>query len=800
MSRIRFFCGVWIGLVCSAIGYGQDLTIQNQSGEPIKEVLISGDSLTLLTNDKGYVNLSPFGPKERLLIQHTSYTGTSLPMEEARILGKVIIQLEPARQALDTIVVPYNKWELDPDEVPVEIIRLHPASQSHLPSQTSADMLAATGQVFVQKSQFGGGSPMIRGFAANRVLIVVDGVRMNNAIFRSGNLQNIISVDPFSIQSGEVILGPGSMIYGSDALGGVIDFHSLTPKYAVADSTIVGGNAVIRSASASWEKTIHGDVHYSTNKWGILTSFTLSDYDDLIMGSHGPDEYLRPTYVDRIFGRDSVITNPDPRVQVGTGYRQMNFLNKVQFRPVDGWDLSYGFHFSETSDIPRYDRLIQERNGTLRYGDWYYGPQSWQLHTLNVYHNGHHRLMDQVRITAGYQSFEESRNDRGLNETDLRQRTERVRAFNLNADFDKTLKDSSVLYYGIEAVYNRVRSLGWQVSTLDGTSSGVAPRYPDGSSWESNAAYVSYKRALHESVSLIGGVRYNQIWVYAPFDTTYYQFPFDEIRTGMGALSGSLGAAWRLSRLWKINANLATGFRAPNIDDIGKVFDSEPGNVVVPNEELKPEYAYTADVGFTYTDRDLAGLEFSGFYTILDNAIVREDFQFNGEDSILYDGQMSRVQALVNSDGAVIYGASVAGKWNFVDQFWVRGALNWADGRTTDGEPMRHVAPFFGDVHLQYLNKEVGLTVDVFARYNGARSYANLAETERNKAYLYASDANGNPYQPEWYTLNASAAYKLSDVTFQFGVENILDARYRTYSSGVSAAGRNFYGSIRYTF
>ena len=77
--------------------------------------------------------------------------------------------------------------------------------------QTTADLLGQIGSVFIQKSQMGGGSPMIRGFATNRVLMVADGVRMNNAIYRSGNNQNIISIDPFSLEDAEVIFGPGSI-------------------------------------------------------------------------------------------------------------------------------------------------------------------------------------------------------------------------------------------------------------------------------------------------------------------------------------------------------------------------------------------------------------------------------------------------------------------------------------------------------------------------------------------------------------------------------------------------------------
>ena len=158
----------------------------------------------------------------------------------------------------------------------------------------------------------GGGSPMIRGFAANRVLIVVDGIRMNNAIYRSGNLQNIISVDPNSLERAEVIFGPGSVIYGSDALGGVMSFNTLSPKLSTNQSSESFGKAYARYSSANFEKTIHGSYNFGGNKWAAVFASTYTDFDDLRMGSSGPSEYLRPEYglwMKNIQDSDQIIQN-----------------------------------------------------------------------------------------------------------------------------------------------------------------------------------------------------------------------------------------------------------------------------------------------------------------------------------------------------------------------------------------------------------------------------------------------------------------------------------------------------------
>jgi hemoglobin/transferrin/lactoferrin receptor protein len=152
-------------------------------------------------------------------------------------------------------------------------------------TQSTADLLAGSGQVFVQKSQSGGGSPVIRGFEANKVLIVVDGIRMNNAVFRGGHLQNVIRLDNSMLERADVVFGPGSLIYGSDALGGVLHFQTLKPKLAFNKKVEVSGGALARFASANQEKTGHFDLNIGTKKFASLTAVTFTDYGDVRQGA-----------------------------------------------------------------------------------------------------------------------------------------------------------------------------------------------------------------------------------------------------------------------------------------------------------------------------------------------------------------------------------------------------------------------------------------------------------------------------------------------------------------------------------
>ena len=290
-------------------------------------------------------------------------------------------------KSLSPVSVYYNRWERKINEVPNRITKFNFKQQRLQNPQTMADAIGVTGEVFIQKSQMGGGSPMIRGFATNRVLIVVDGVRMNNAIYRSGNLQNIISFDPLALEDAEVIFGPGSLMYGSDAIGGVMDFHTLQPKFATENKTLVKGDAFIRYASANQEKTAHANINIASNKFSFLTSLTTSDFGDLQMGKKGgQDSYLRKEYVERIGNQDVVIKNTNPYIQKQSGYHQNNILAKLRYKPSEHWDIQYGFHYSKTGNIPRYDRLIEYAAGNLRFAEWNYGPQFWTMQNFQILH------------------------------------------------------------------------------------------------------------------------------------------------------------------------------------------------------------------------------------------------------------------------------------------------------------------------------------------------------------------------------------------------------------------------------
>lgn len=704
------------------------------------------------------------------------------------------------------VVVSANKWEQKLNEVPNKIVKISRKEIAFNNPQTAADMLAHTGAVFVQKSQLAGGSPMIRGFATNRVLLVIDGIRMNNAIYRSGNLQNVISLDPLALHSAEVIFGPGSIIYGSDAIGGVMDFHSLPALLKNQNEKgklLVKGNALGRYSTANNERTLHADVNVAGKKLSWMGSVSYSQFDNLTMGkNNGFDSYLRPEYVQRINNRDSIIKNRDPYTQVFSGYDQWNVVQKLRYKPTDGLDFQYSFYFGQTGTAPRYDRLIEYRNNALRFARWDYGPMIWRMHTLQANLLKKTKFYDQARITVGYQNYQESRIDRQRNNLNERTQLERVNAWTVNIDATKTLQNAE-LFYGLEYVDNLVNSFAHSKNISTQARTQVATRYPDGSVWRSMGAYAMYKWNFNPKWTLNGGLRYNRGMAEATFNKQFLPFPFESASLRDGAFTPTLGLVFRPKSLWQINTNISTGFRIPNIDDMGKLFESNPGNVIVPNPNLQSEYAWNFEVGTAYRKAGVFTFEANFFHTRLNNAIVRRPTLLNGQDSILFDGVKSRVESLQNIGLATVWGIQFMAEWWASKPLSFYTMANIIEGKETDDinntqVPLRHAPPFFGQSGIRFKQKKWG--IEFFAMYNSEISHENLAPSEQVKVFIYAKDENGNTFSPGWYTVNLRAGYTFGKIGINAAWENMTNQMYRPYSSGIVAPGSNFIISLRAGF
>lgn len=757
-------------------------------------IVVDKSELILFTDQKGQATLSGVPKGSKATIQHIGYIQQQLLVDTLNI-GQNLIYLAPNDEMLQEIVISANRSQQVKHLVAQPVHTQDRSSILKTQPQTSADLLQNSEKVYVQKSQMGGGSPMIRGFAANRLLLVVDGVRMNNAIFRSGNVHNVLSIDPLAITQTDVIFGPGAVNYGSDAIGGVMSFSTLQPRFRAKTSI----NALSRWSSANNEKTMHMDLRTGSKKFAYVFSVSHSDFSDLRMGRNALGMYQKPFIVNTSPQVDSVSENPNPLVQTPTGYKQTNFMQKLAFRPNAHWQLEYGLHYAFTTDIPRYDRLILTDEAMQpQFAEWYYGPQTWLMNAINVSYRKKHILFDHVRLTTAHQINKESRNDRRFDRSILRSREEKVDALSINLDLQKRLAKGHFLLYGLEAVHNTVHSVAKAVDIRNDAILPLSTRYPDGSTWASYAGFANYKINWSEKLSTIAGLRYNSIHTRASFERQFFDFPFDEANLDQQAFNGSLGAVWLANKNVDVSFTAGTGFRAPNIDDIGKVFDSEPGNVVVPNPDLRPEIAYSLEMALNY-EKDEITLGFSSFHTWLEQALIRSDYTINGQSTIFYDGVESNIQALVNASSARVYGLQADAEWDLPGNFSLKAHLTYTRGSAVEEgihQPLRHVPPLFGSAFINYRR---GIAdISFFGRFNESMPAHRMPLEERNNIHIYPLDADGQPYSPAWYTLNFRSTWQLTPALTLFAaVENITDQGYWPFAGGIAAPGRNVVLSLR---
>ena len=783
--------------------YAQILTvIDYQTEEPIQGVIILNkiNNRFRTTNTNGQTNISDFTLAENILFSHEWYISETMSFDQLKSLN-FKIKLKPSNLNLDEVIISGTKWNQKLTNVPSKITSISQKTVELQNPQTAADLLGVSGKVFIQKSQQGGGSPLIRGFATNRLVYSIDGIRMNTAIFRSGNLQNVISLDPFATEKTEILFGPGSVIYGSDAIGGVMSFKTLTPEFSLHNNLQSNVNLATRYSSANNEKTGHFDVNLGWEKWALITSLSSWDYGHLRQGRYGPDDYIKNIYPRRQNNTDIIAIQKDRLLQIPSGYSQVNVMQKIRFKPNEKWDFQYGLHYSKTSTFGRYDRHNRFRNNTLQFSEWDYGPQKWLMNNLNISHLYKNRFYDEASLKLAKQHFEESRINRNFNSDDRSTNTEKVEAYSINLDFSKNTSQKNTLYYGFEYVKNNVQSVGENTNIATNTNQLGIARYPN-ANWNSVATYVNDELRISETLTLQGGLRYNQFILNADFSNNqdFFEFPFSTSKINNGALTGSIGAVFRPQKKIVYKMNFGTAFRSPNVDDIGKVFDSEPGSITIPNPDLEAEYAYNFDLGIAKIFKEIIKIDISTYYTILQNALVRRDFQLNGEDQIIFQGELSQVQAIQNAASATVFGIQAGIEIKLYKGLNFTSDINYQVGEEEldDGSKSasRHAAPLFGTHRITYKCKK--FTTELNLNYQATQSFENLAIEERKKDEIYAKDENGNNFSPSWYTLNFKTVFKINKTfTLSGGIENITNQRYRTYSSGLSGAGTNFVLSMK---
>ena len=284
----------WLLLCIVYIIQAQTITIRDKiSKDQLEYVLLEdkNSSVRIITDVYGQADISKYKQASTIRISRTGYRSIDISYQEIE-KQNFTIYLQLIEITIEEVVVSANRWNQYSKNIPEKVSVIRSRDARLINPQTAADLLGASGEVFIQKSQQGGGSPMIRGFSSNRLLYSIDGVRMNSAIFRSGNLQNIISLDPFIIQKTEILFGPGSILYGSDAIGGVMSFQTILPQFSSdSSSTKFGGSGSLRYSSVNNEVTGNATFSFGKKRFASFTSVSHSNFGDLTMGKNGKHIY-----------------------------------------------------------------------------------------------------------------------------------------------------------------------------------------------------------------------------------------------------------------------------------------------------------------------------------------------------------------------------------------------------------------------------------------------------------------------------------------------------------------------------
>lgn len=703
---------------------------------------------------------------------------------------------------LEEVVVTTQKYFKSKKEIPQQVETISSKEIEFQNFQNTADALTNSGNAAVQKSQQGGGSPVIRGFEANRILLMVDGIRMNNLIFRSGHLQNILTIDKNSIENMDVFFGPSSTVFGSDALGGAINIETKKAKLLADSKKKIIGNGITRYSSVNEEKSIYFDLNYARDNWASLTSLSYTDFGDLKMGKkrnhNNPYFGERDYYIETSNGADTYVTNSNKYVQKFSAYKQYNFMQKLTYKQTNGNLHDLNLQYSTTSDIPRYDRLTDANTSGLRNAEWFYGPQK-RILTAYTFNKNKALLGSDLKFTVSYQNTEESRHNRRFGDYKLQNRLEKTNAFAIDLDFRKKFANGEV-QYGFESYYDNLKSTANSNNVVTGETQALDTRYPNGdNNMFRNDAYLTYTGKINDETSWNTGARIGYTTLKSTIkDNTFFALPFNSISQNNFTYSGTLGIIHNPSKNVRLVANIGSGFRVPNIDDLAKIFESGNKTVIVPNENLKPEKTITTDLGFTIKSSNKRfQWDNTYFYTRFIDAIVTDKFQFNGSETINYNGTMSQVMANQNKRKAFVTGLSTTIKSYIIDNVLFTANFNYTLGRIVNNNtysPLDHIAPYYGKVGIAYDNKYVIL--EGYMLYNGKKDIKDyLLNGEDNEQYAPQGG------MPAWETYNFKAASKpVFGTTLYAGIENILDTQYRTFASGINAPGRNIYGGLKYSF
>jgi outer membrane receptor protein involved in Fe transport len=629
--------------------------------------------------------------------------------------------------------------------IPYSVNSISRKEMDNLNPRTTPETLMSTNGIFVQKTNHGGGSPFIRGLTGNQTLLLIDGIRLNNSIYRYGPNQYLNTIDPFSIDKIEVVKGTGSVQYGSDALGGALQVFTKEPVLNT-ESQEFHGNVLGKYMTGDMEKTGRAELQYSSQKLAAFAGGTYRDFGDLIGGKNT--------------GKQSP-----------SGYNEYAFDTKLAFAVKDNIQLTLANQFLRQENVPIYHKVVLE-NYKLNEFD----PQQRMLTYARLNIQGRQKLFKQVKLIASWQQGIEGRSFQKNGSSILTRERDEINTLGLTADVSSRLSNKWTANSGIEIYHDQVGSTKSDI-TDSGNGSSTTKRglYPDNSKYSSYSVYTLHRIDFGKWI-FDGGVRFNA------FQIIISDATLGEVKISPEAMVFNTSAMYNFSQAHHVYTTFSSGFRAPNIDDMGTLgivdFRYE-----VPAYDLKPEKSRNYELGYKLSLPKFSGT-IAAYYMDLNQLITR----------VKIEGQMIdgyQVYKKENVEEAYIQGLEATAKWKPLSAFEINGGVSYTYGQSiTKNEPLRRIPPLNGRLAGTYSLKKFFTTAELLF----AEKQDRLAAGDKSDNRIPSGGT------PGWQVVNLFAGYQLASVKFNVGLQNLFNEDYRTHGSGINGIGRSAFLSINYAF
>jgi hemoglobin/transferrin/lactoferrin receptor protein len=306
---------------------------------------------------------------------------------------------------------------------------------------------------------------------------------------------------------------------------------------------------------------------------------------------------------------------------IGSAYAQTDIMQRFNIKTGERLIHNLNFQLSLAPELPRYDRLAGDYSGgKFRFAENGY-KQNRLLAAYTLNYDAKTKVSDNIKVIFAYQKIEQDRITRRFQNVNRKTQMEDVSVLSANIDVFKKIKEKHELRYGVEVTSNNVISTATFLDIKKDSlykASGET-RYADGgNTMQTVGAYVSHSWEVNDNFVITDGLRFTYNNLKSTFtDTTLFKFPFKTAQQTNQALTGSLGFVWKEIDNYKVSFLMNTGFRTPNIDDMSKVFESGGAILIVPNANIKPEYATNVEFGISKIFDKRYKFDFTGFYTYL---------------------------------------------------------------------------------------------------------------------------------------------------------------------------------------